>query len=112
MNNDGLVSIFAEYCGCRDMDPRATLAPEQSGSLNSAFMEFCEAEDEDSQEAWQILSAQDWSDWDEPEGMSEEQLKEINRLLSQIDGEATIERMSEVLRAVIGTAAPVYTTAK
>jgi hypothetical protein len=96
-----IISRFAEYCGCRDIYPRATLAPEQSGSPNSAFIAFCEADDEDPQEAWEILNAQDWSEWDEPQGMSAAQLKEFNRRLSQFDGEASREQISEVFRLVM-----------
>jgi len=97
-----IISAFAEYCGCRDIDPRVTLAPTKLGLFNDAFMEFCEAEDEDPQEAWQILSAQDWSEWDDPQGMPAGQLKEFNRRMSQIVGEAGIEQTCDVLCAVMG----------
>ena len=102
-----ITSYFADFCGCREIDPRVTLAPAKRGRFDRAFVEFCEAEDEDLQEAWEILSAQDWSDWGEPQGISEQKLKEFNRRLSRFVGELTTEQMSDVLCSVLGTASPV-----
>jgi hypothetical protein len=102
-----ITSYFADFCGCRKIDPRVTLDLAKQGRFNSTFMQFCKVEDVAPREAWEILSAQDWSDWGEPQGISEQKLKEFNRCLSRFVGELTTEQMSDVLCSVLGTASPV-----
>ena len=69
-------------------------------------MDSCDDHWADPAEALAILNAQDW---DDPESksdpISEEQLKEINRLMGLIVGEPTTEQMTTIFRSVMLPAA-------
>jgi hypothetical protein len=62
--------------------------------------------DPDPAEAREILNAQNWDDPEcKSDPISDEQLKEINRLMGLIDGEPTNEQMEAIVGSVM-TAAP------
>jgi hypothetical protein len=71
-------------------------------ALIGNFMASCDDHWADPAEALAILNAQNW---DDPESksdpISEEQLKEINRIMGLIVGEPTTEQMTTIFRSVM-----------
>jgi hypothetical protein len=71
------------------------------------FVDLCEFNWLDPKEVLEILNAQDWDADKEHIGkLSEEQLKEINRLMRQFGGEPTEEQLTAIVRSVMMPAAP------
>jgi hypothetical protein len=70
------------------------------------FMDSCQDHWADPAGALAILNAQDWADPEsKSDPISEEQLKEINRLMGLIVGEPTGEQLDAIVRSVMLPAA-------
>ena len=120
MRND-LVGNFMDSCEFSWLDPKDSLRvlgrfmavckigklnPGRTASLIADFTDSCESNGLDPKDGLVELNAQDW---DDPESksdpISEEQLKEINRLMGLIVGEPTNERLEAIFRSVMLPAA-------
>jgi hypothetical protein len=68
----------------------------------SNFVEMCELNGLDPAAALEILNAQNWDDPEcKSDPISDEQLKEINRLMGLIVGEPTNEQLEAIFRSVM-----------
>jgi hypothetical protein len=68
-------------------------------NLVADFVELCEFKGLDTQGGLAELNAQNWDDDSDP--ITDEQLKEINRLMRLIVGEPTNEQMEAIFRSVM-----------
>jgi hypothetical protein len=71
-------------------------------NLVADFVEFCEFKGFDPKDGLAELNAQNWDDPEsKSDAITEEQLKEINRLMGLIVGESTDAQLEEIFRSVM-----------
>jgi hypothetical protein len=94
------------FFGCNTMGTGKITMTNERGLVGN-FVDLCEFNWLDPKEVLEILNAQDWDADKEHIGkLSEEQLKEINRLMRQFGGEPTEEQLTAIVRSVMMPAAP------